>query len=81
MPMNFQNWPFLNWTQLGLDRDMPVCDYFRPWSSLLNRHGRVVHLCESHERINFVRWPVFSVFGLFLVPFTLLFSPKYKTRN
>ncbi|KHG06225.1 hypothetical protein F383_32349 [Gossypium arboreum] len=24
-----------------------MCDYFRPWSSLLNRHERVVHLCES----------------------------------
>ncbi|KHG07306.1 hypothetical protein F383_34604 [Gossypium arboreum] len=23
-------------------------------------------------------WPIFSVFGPFLVPFTLLCSPKYK---
>ncbi|KHG18647.1 hypothetical protein F383_24277 [Gossypium arboreum] len=30
-------------------------------------------------RVDFVRWPIFSVFGLFLVPFTLLFSPNYKT--
>ncbi|KHG22998.1 hypothetical protein F383_29892 [Gossypium arboreum] len=45
MPKNPQNWPFSNWTKLGLDRDTPVCDYLRPWSSLLNRHGRVVHSC------------------------------------
>ncbi|KHG19665.1 hypothetical protein F383_26179 [Gossypium arboreum] len=24
MPKNPQNWPFLNWTQFGLDRDIPV---------------------------------------------------------
>ncbi|KHG16341.1 hypothetical protein F383_22741 [Gossypium arboreum] len=24
MPKNPQNWPFLNWTKLGLGRDMPV---------------------------------------------------------
>ncbi|KHG00620.1 hypothetical protein F383_39017 [Gossypium arboreum] len=47
MPKNPQNWPFLNWTQFGLDRDTPVCDCLRPWSNLLNRHGCVVHPCES----------------------------------
>ncbi|KHG09325.1 hypothetical protein F383_02945 [Gossypium arboreum] len=30
MPKNPQNWPFSNWTKLGLSRDTPVCDYFRP---------------------------------------------------
>ncbi|KHG22239.1 hypothetical protein F383_26958 [Gossypium arboreum] len=24
MPISPQKWPFLNWTQLGLGRDMPV---------------------------------------------------------
>ncbi|KHF99730.1 hypothetical protein F383_38582 [Gossypium arboreum] len=24
MPKSPQNWPFLNWTQLGLDRDTPM---------------------------------------------------------
>ncbi|KHG20633.1 hypothetical protein F383_26187 [Gossypium arboreum] len=24
MPKNPQNWPFLNWTQLGLDKDTPM---------------------------------------------------------
>ncbi|KHG19103.1 hypothetical protein F383_25571 [Gossypium arboreum] len=47
MPKNSQNWPFLNRTQLGLGRDMPMCDYFRLWSRLLNRHGRVVFPCKS----------------------------------
>ncbi|KHG00883.1 hypothetical protein F383_39105 [Gossypium arboreum] len=36
MPMSPQKWPFPNWTQLGLGRDSPVCDYFRPCSSLPN---------------------------------------------
>ncbi|KHG26384.1 hypothetical protein F383_33750 [Gossypium arboreum] len=38
MPMSLQKWPFLNWTQLGLGRDTPMCDYFRPCSSLLEWH-------------------------------------------
>ncbi|KHG09934.1 hypothetical protein F383_15852 [Gossypium arboreum] len=29
MPKSPQIWPFPNWTQLGLGRDTPVCDYFR----------------------------------------------------
>ncbi|KHG09522.1 hypothetical protein F383_36837 [Gossypium arboreum] len=29
-------------------------------------------------RVDFIRWPIFSIFGPFLVPFTLLCSPKYK---
>ncbi|KHG09650.1 hypothetical protein F383_16018 [Gossypium arboreum] len=24
MPKNFQNWPFPNWTKLGLGRDTPM---------------------------------------------------------
>ncbi|KHG12886.1 hypothetical protein F383_16758 [Gossypium arboreum] len=39
------------------------------WSARVRNPGRV----------DFVRWPIFFVFGLFLVPFTLLCSPKYKT--
>ncbi|KHF99839.1 hypothetical protein F383_38607 [Gossypium arboreum] len=35
MPMSPQKWPFPNWTQLGLSRDTPVCDYFRPCASIL----------------------------------------------
>ncbi|KHG24696.1 hypothetical protein F383_31219 [Gossypium arboreum] len=30
-------------------------------------------------RVDFVRWPIFSVFGPFLIPFAFLCSPKYKT--
>ncbi|KHG23165.1 hypothetical protein F383_29828 [Gossypium arboreum] len=47
MPKNPQNRPFSNWTKLGLGRDTPVYNYFRLWSSLLKRHGCVVHPCES----------------------------------
>ncbi|KHG09584.1 hypothetical protein F383_36588 [Gossypium arboreum] len=37
MPKSPQNWPFLNWTKLGLGRDTPVCDCLRPWSKLAKR--------------------------------------------
>ncbi|KHG10224.1 hypothetical protein F383_12548 [Gossypium arboreum] len=47
MPKSPQNWPFLNWTKLGLSRDTPVCDYLRSWLRLLNGHGRVVYSCKS----------------------------------
>ncbi|KHF99931.1 hypothetical protein F383_38718 [Gossypium arboreum] len=36
MPKNPQNWPFSNWTKLGLGRDTPVCNYFSPVSILPN---------------------------------------------
>ncbi|KHG09528.1 hypothetical protein F383_36585 [Gossypium arboreum] len=42
-----QKCPFSNWTKLGLDRDTPMCDYLRPWSRLLNDHGRVIYPCKS----------------------------------
>ncbi|KHG18340.1 Aldehyde dehydrogenase family 7 member A1 [Gossypium arboreum] len=47
MPKNAQKWPFSNWTQLGLGRDMLVFDYFRPCSSLLEWNGCVLYPCES----------------------------------
>ncbi|KHG20969.1 hypothetical protein F383_26728 [Gossypium arboreum] len=51
MPKSPQKWPFPNWTQLGLARDTPVAHarvrLLQAWSSLLNRHRRVVHPCES----------------------------------
>ncbi|KHF98600.1 DNA-directed RNA polymerase subunit alpha [Gossypium arboreum] len=56
-----------------------MCDYFRPWSSLLNRHGRVVHPREEVQAVLILYVGPFSpFFGSFLVPFTLLCSPKYK---
>ncbi|KHG28513.1 Cation/H(+) antiporter 28 -like protein [Gossypium arboreum] len=74
-----QKCPFSNWTQLGLDRDTPVYDYFRPWSRLLNGHRPCsLPVWQTLDRANFPCWPVFSVFNPFLGPFTLLFSPKYK---
>ncbi|KHG29777.1 hypothetical protein F383_12566 [Gossypium arboreum] len=42
MPQSLQEWPFPNRTILGLDKTTPVCNCFRPWSRLLNRHRRVV---------------------------------------
>ncbi|KHG24508.1 Phenylalanine N-monooxygenase -like protein [Gossypium arboreum] len=47
MPKSPQNWPFLNWTKLGLGRDTPVYDYLRSWLRLLNGHRRVIYPCKS----------------------------------
>ncbi|KHG29248.1 hypothetical protein F383_35773 [Gossypium arboreum] len=48
MPKSPQNWPFSNWTKLGLGRDTLMYDCLRPWTRLLNGHWSVIYPCESH---------------------------------